>query len=127
SFVQVVQNKDSPFLVEMFQVLERIYEHEVNNKDVVKLNSKKASYAYDLGLCKKALDIAIISSSNEALEDLLQGYIDDQILLQSKSHLANKRYLSAIKNHGIKNVYSNNQEEILASGSMKKTSDNVLY
>ncbi|CAG8731399.1 24568_t:CDS:2 [Cetraspora pellucida] len=61
-------------------------EHKVNNRDIVKLDSKKVSYFHSFGLCKKALDMAIMSGSNKVLKDLLQEFIDDQISLQSKNN-----------------------------------------
>ncbi|CAG8792786.1 34590_t:CDS:2, partial [Racocetra persica] len=68
SFVQVIQSDDKLVLTKIFQGLERIRGHEINNRDAIKLDSKKVSYSRGLGLCKKALDIAITNSSNGALE-----------------------------------------------------------
>ncbi|CAG8763260.1 13520_t:CDS:2, partial [Dentiscutata erythropus] len=101
---------------------------EVNNQDAVKLDSKKAAYSRGLGLCKKALDVAIINSSNRSLEGLLQRFIDEQVSNQKntqelseqefmisnplqhkgKGRSSNKRCLLAIENHDTKNVCSNN-------------------
>ncbi|RIB09588.1 hypothetical protein C2G38_2044192 [Gigaspora rosea] len=129
---EVVQSEDNPPLTESFQVLERIREQNVTNSVSAKSSSKKASYGHGLGLCKKALDIAITNGSNQILEDLLQQFISEQVLTQSKStqelsgqeldqeidnlnisdpfqhkgrgRPTNKRYLSSIENHDTKNV-----------------------
>ncbi|CAG8564286.1 10375_t:CDS:2, partial [Dentiscutata erythropus] len=115
-------------LSSIFQVLEKICRQEVNNQDAVKLDSKKVAYSYSLELCKKALDIAIkmqVSNQKNIQELFEQEFmISNSLQYKGRSHPLNKRCLLAIENHSIKNVCSNNQDETLASGSMKKTSSN---
>ncbi|CAG8517288.1 10550_t:CDS:2 [Scutellospora calospora] len=147
--IQLVQSKGKLLPTIIFEVLERIREQEVNSKIAVKLDSKKVSYGHGLGICKKALNIAIMNSTNKVLEDLLQHFIDEQVSAQSSdtaSNLSeqgigqeinsliisnpsqhkgkgcptNKRYLSAIENLDNKLVRSNNQDEISEFGSKKK-------
>ncbi|CAG8437390.1 16626_t:CDS:2 [Dentiscutata heterogama] len=71
SSVQVVQN-DEPIPTNTFQTLEKIRRQEINIRNAIKLDSKKVSYCCGLGLCKKALDIAVINGSHIVLENILQ-------------------------------------------------------
>ncbi|CAG8801219.1 16968_t:CDS:2, partial [Racocetra persica] len=87
------------------QILER---QEINNRDAIKSNSKKATYSHSLGLCKKTLNIAMMSSSNGVLEEFM---ISNPIQYKGKGCPSSKRYLSAIENYNTKNACSNNQNE----------------
>ncbi|CAG8744904.1 1116_t:CDS:2, partial [Racocetra fulgida] len=115
--VQIVHNEDEPSSTGTFQVLQRIRGQEINVRNAVKLDSKKVVYGRGLGLCKKALNIAITNGSNKVLKDFLQRFIDEQVLLQSKGRPANKRYLTATEDYNSKNIRSSNQDE---SGQKKK-------
>ncbi|CAG8610979.1 9589_t:CDS:2, partial [Cetraspora pellucida] len=147
--IQLVQSKSKSLPTVIFETLKRIRGQKVNSKIAVKSDSKKVSYGRGLGICKKALNIAIMNGTNKVLEDLLQHFINEQVSAQSsstasnlseqgigqeinsliisnpsqhkgKGHPANKRYLSAIENQNNKLVRSNNQVEISESGSKKK-------
>ncbi|CAG8539090.1 27710_t:CDS:2, partial [Racocetra persica] len=95
SFVQVIQNDNKLVLTRTFQALEKIHGHEINNRDAVKLDSKKVSYSCGLGLCKKALDIAITNGSNGALEGLLQRFINDQIVSMQSTELSEQKNINS--------------------------------
>ncbi|CAG8779164.1 35573_t:CDS:2, partial [Racocetra persica] len=84
SSIQIIQNENKP-PTGTFQVLERIHGQEVISRVAVELESKKVFYSRGLGLCKKALNIAITNNSNKALENLLQQFIDEQILSQCQN------------------------------------------
>ncbi|CAG8719078.1 17829_t:CDS:2, partial [Cetraspora pellucida] len=127
----LVQSKSKSLPTVTFETLKRIRGQEVNSKIAVKSDSKKVSYGRELGICKKALNITIMNGINKVLEDLLQHFINEQVLAQSsstasnlseqgigqeinsfiisnpsqhkgKGHPANKRYLSAIENQNNK-------------------------
>ncbi|CAG8619948.1 8542_t:CDS:2 [Gigaspora margarita] len=85
SSVQVVQNKGEPLPTSTFQVLQKIRGQEIDVRNAVELDLKKVSYSHSLGLCKKALNIAITNGSNKALEDILQQFIDEQVLAQNEN------------------------------------------
>ncbi|CAG8500400.1 16358_t:CDS:2 [Racocetra persica] len=114
--IQVIKDNNRPLQTETFQVLEKIRGQEINNRDAIKSDSKKATYSRGLELCKKALDMAMMSSSNGVLKEFM---ISNPIQYKDKGHPSSKRYLLAIENHGTKNACSNNQNETV-SGSMKK-------
>ncbi|CAG8600559.1 10317_t:CDS:1, partial [Racocetra fulgida] len=78
SSIQIIQNEDKLPLIETFHILERICGQEVTNNVSGESESKKASYSRGLGLCKKALNIAITNGSSLILEDLLQRFINKQ-------------------------------------------------
>ncbi|CAG8738036.1 5070_t:CDS:2, partial [Racocetra fulgida] len=75
SSVQLVQSDDIPISSNTFQALEKICEQEINNKAAVDSDSKKVLYGHGLGICKKALNLAIMNGTNKALEDVLQQFI----------------------------------------------------
>ncbi|RIB20310.1 hypothetical protein C2G38_2035363 [Gigaspora rosea] len=149
--VQVVQNNNEPIQTSTFQALERICGQEINVRNVMELDSKKVLYGRGLGLCKKALNIAVMNGSNTVLENILQRFINEQASVQNKTvseqeldqagsfaisnpsqhksrgRPANKRYLLAIENHNSNNVSSNNQDEDSESRPKRKTSVNALY
>ncbi|CAG8738774.1 1911_t:CDS:2, partial [Ambispora leptoticha] len=79
SSVQLVQSDDIPISSNTFQALEKICEQEINNKAAVDSDSKKVLYGHGLGICKKALNLAIMNGTNKALEDVLQQFISEQI------------------------------------------------
>lgn len=143
--VQLVQNEDEQFPTSSFQVLQRIHGQEVNIRNAIKLDSKKVAYGHGLGLCKKALNMALTNGSNQVLENILQRFIDEQGLLQSnnqseqelnqendsfnisnpsqhkgKGRPANKRYLIAIEDYNNKNIGPSNQNVISESEPRKK-------
>ncbi|CAG8799541.1 36345_t:CDS:2, partial [Racocetra persica] len=119
-----IQSKSESLSTAIFKVLEKICEQEVNSKIFVESNSKKACYDHGLEICKKVLNIAIMNSTSKILKDLLQHFINEQVLAQSsnnafeqdisqeienliisnllqhksKGRPANRRYLSAIEN-----------------------------
>ncbi|CAG8795101.1 24919_t:CDS:2, partial [Racocetra persica] len=124
SSVQVVQNKGEPLPTRTFQVLQRICRQEIDIRNIVKLDSKKVSYSRGLGLCKKALNIAITNGSNKTLENILQQFIDKQISVQNKNIFEQKLNPEnnefTIEKNNSKNSSSSNQAEISELGSKKK-------
>ena len=46
---------------------------------IVALDSRKEQYGRDIGLCKNALNLAIENKSSQALEQLLQQFIEAQM------------------------------------------------
>ena len=46
---------------------------------IVALDSRKEQYGYGIGLCKNALNLAIENKSSQALEQLLQQFIEAQM------------------------------------------------
>ncbi|CAG8796021.1 32539_t:CDS:2, partial [Gigaspora margarita] len=82
---EIWENEDKLSLTKSFQILEKIRGQQVTDSISAESSSKKASYGHGLGLCKKALDIAIANGSNQILENLLQRFINVQVLIQSKS------------------------------------------
>ncbi|CAB4478261.1 hypothetical protein RhiirA1_470395 [Rhizophagus irregularis] len=147
SSIRIIQNEEELLSTETFQALENICGRNVYAPPVK--DSKKAFYGYGLGLCKKAINLAIINNSGEIFEDLLQRFIEQQKLVLStrnenlddieqdtnqeintfmisnplqhkgKGHSSNKRYLSAIENNTMKYSKSNHHDEP-AEGSKKR-------
>ena len=115
---------------------------DVYNSSVKHLDSKKEQYGRGLGLCKKALNLAIDNKSIQAFEELLQQFIEvqtntiqDEALLKEnymsetsnianplqhkgKGRPANKRYLSAIENFSSKS--SNHVQEENSDANRKR-------
>ncbi|CAG8558431.1 14525_t:CDS:2 [Cetraspora pellucida] len=87
--IQLVQSKSKSLPTVTFETLKRICGQEVNSKIAVESDSKKVSYSCGLGICKKALNIAIMNNTNKVLEDLLQHFINEQVLAQSSSTASN--------------------------------------
>ena len=54
-----------------FQTLNIIRGHEVYNDCVKNLDTKKYIYGRGVGLCKKALNLAIANNSHQVFENLL--------------------------------------------------------
>ncbi|RIB27777.1 hypothetical protein C2G38_2029108 [Gigaspora rosea] len=145
--IQVVQSNIKSLPTGTFEVLERIREQEVNSRIAIESDLRKVFYGRGLGLCKKALNIAITNGSNT---DILHQFINEQTSAQSNNNSAsdlseqgtcqeivcfkisnhsqhkgrgrpaNKRYLFAIKNYDNKRVCSDNNVDISESGSKKK-------
>ncbi|RIB04129.1 hypothetical protein C2G38_2048703 [Gigaspora rosea] len=148
--IQIVQSNIKSLPTGTFEVLERICGQEVNSRIAVESDSRKVFYGRGLGLCKKALNIAITNGSNTVLEDILHQFINEQTSAQSNNNSAsdlseqgtcqeidsfkisnpsqhkgrgrpaNKRYLSAIENYDNKRVCSDNNVDISKSGLKKK-------
>ncbi|CAG8775320.1 25632_t:CDS:2, partial [Gigaspora rosea] len=133
--------EEPQILIDM--ALKDCYETSVVQNE--ELNSKKVFYGRGLGICKKVLNIAITNGSNKALENILQQFIDKQVLAQNKNsseqelnqkndnfsisnphqhkgrgHPANKRFLIAIEGNKSKTASSSNQDETLELGSKKR-------
>ncbi|CAB5360432.1 unnamed protein product [Rhizophagus irregularis] len=125
-----------------FYTLNIIRGQEVYNEFIKNLDSKKEIFGREIGLCKKALNLAIASNSHQVFENLLQQFIEQQTVSLSaqdddlteevlsisnpiqhkgKGRPANKRYLSAIENHSNRNANSRNQDQDeVSEGSRKK-------
>ncbi|PKY20812.1 hypothetical protein RhiirB3_434218 [Rhizophagus irregularis] len=125
-----------------FYTLNIIRGQEVYNEFIKNLDSKKEIFGRGIGLCKKALNLAIASNSHQVFENLLQQFIEQQTLSLSaqdddlteeflgisnpiqhkgKGRPANKRYLSAIENRSNRNANSRNQDQDeVSEGSRKK-------
>ncbi|EXX62892.1 hypothetical protein RirG_157450 [Rhizophagus irregularis DAOM 197198w] len=125
-----------------FYTLNIIRGQEVYNEFIKNLDSKKEIFGRGIGLCKKALNLAIASNSHQVFENLLQQFIEQQTVSLSaqdddlteevlgisnpiqhkgKGRPANKRYLSAIENCSNRNANSKNQDQDeVSEGSRKK-------
>ncbi|CAG8661657.1 21747_t:CDS:2, partial [Gigaspora rosea] len=111
-----VQSDDNQISTGTFQALEKIRRQEINNKFAVESDSKKVSYGRGLGICKKALNLAIINGTNKVLEDLLQKFIIEQISTHNNTASEQSQQGSD----------QENKDELSESGSKKKISINVL-
>ncbi|RIB01320.1 hypothetical protein C2G38_2050981 [Gigaspora rosea] len=61
-----------------FQTLNTICGQEISNKSFISSNSRKGLYGHGIGLCKKALNLAILNNSTQVFERLLQQFIEKQ-------------------------------------------------
>ncbi|GBC33318.2 hypothetical protein GLOIN_2v1844064 [Rhizophagus irregularis DAOM 181602=DAOM 197198] len=121
SSIRIIQNEEELLSTETFQALENICGRNVYASPVK--DSKKAFYGYGLGLCKKAINLAIINNSDDIEQDTNQEIntfmISNPLQHKGKGHSSNKRYLSAIENNTMKYSKSNHHDEP-AEGSKKR-------
>ena len=112
--IYLIQNKEQH--TGTFHMINIIRGQDVYSGSVKDLDSKKELYGRGIGLCKKALTLAIENKSNQAFEELVKQFIKNQtntLSLQngisvdninneseilSIADPSNKRYLSAIEN-----------------------------
>ncbi|CAG8847801.1 18028_t:CDS:1, partial [Gigaspora margarita] len=108
-------NEDMPSLIESFQILKKIYKQQATNSIFAESSSKKDFYSYVFGLCKKALYIVIANSYNQILENLLQLFINEQVLTQSKStqELFKQELNQEIDNLNISNLFQHKDKDHL--------------
>jgi hypothetical protein len=129
--IQLIQDQDEEHLKQTgtFLMINAIRGQDVYNDTVKCRDLKKDQYGHGLGLCKKALNLAIENKSIQIFEDVLQQFITTQMdIIQDENSLdtnqhndisseigthnianplqhrgkgrpANKRYLSSIENH----------------------------
>lgn len=129
--IQLSQNGEQQEPTGTFLIMNAIRGQDVYSGSVKHLDLKKEQYGRGLGLCKKALNLAIENKSNHILEELLQQFIEAQMDTQSmqaqdrtlidqhdissedianplqhkgKGRPNNKRFLSAIENNKNKDV-----------------------
>ncbi|CAG8841559.1 32757_t:CDS:2, partial [Gigaspora margarita] len=103
--IRVVQSYDNLISTSTFQALEKIRGQKINNKVAVKSDSKKVSYGRGLGICKKALNLAIMNGTNKGSGQEIEDInISNPFQHKGRGRLANKRYLSAIENHDTKRI-----------------------
>jgi len=128
--IQFIENEDQK-QTGTFLIINTIRGQDVYSGSVKYLDSKKGQYGHGLGLCKKALNLAIENKSIQIFEEILQQFINAQVNTmqngtladqhndvyseaevysianpfqhKGKERPANKRYLSAIENHSSKN------------------------
>ena len=74
--IQLIQNENQE--TGTFLMINSIRGDDVYNDSVKYLDSKKEQYGRGLGLCKKALNLAIENKSCQAFEELLQHFIEAQ-------------------------------------------------
>ena len=67
--VQLIQNGEKK--IGTFQTINIICEQEVYNGFVKNLDSKKEIFGHEIGLCKKALNLAIANNFHQIFENLL--------------------------------------------------------
>ncbi|CAB5181662.1 unnamed protein product [Rhizophagus irregularis] len=102
-----------------FYTLNIIRGQEVYNEFIKNLDSKKEIFGRGIGLCKKALNLAIATQDDDLTEEVLG--ISNPIQHKGKGRPANKRYLSAIENRSNRNANSRNQDQDeVSKGSRKK-------
>ncbi|CAG8746283.1 8439_t:CDS:1, partial [Ambispora leptoticha] len=76
---------ETEFQTGMFQTLNNIRGQEIFDESFINLDSKKEIYGRSIGLCKKALNLAILNNSSEAFEELLQQFIKKQNKMSTES------------------------------------------
>ncbi|CAG8636487.1 8429_t:CDS:2, partial [Racocetra fulgida] len=119
--IWLIQTEDTELQTGTFQTLSTIRGQEIFDESFTNLNSRKDLYGRSIGLCKKALNLAILNNSTQSFEELLQQFIKQQNtsiapnnnLIESSKNMVsitnplqhkgkgrptNKRHLSAIEN-----------------------------
>src|SRR5439155_16276731 len=77
--IQLIQNEKQLKQTVTFLVINAIRGQDVYCSAVKYLDSKKDQYGRGLGLCKKALDLAIENKSIQTFEEILQQFIKAQM------------------------------------------------
>ena len=71
--IQVIENDDDRLIsTGTFQMLEKFRGQEIYDKSAKQLDSKRQLYGHGLGLCKKALNLAIANGSDN--EDFKRSF-----------------------------------------------------
>ncbi|CAB4407838.1 unnamed protein product [Rhizophagus irregularis] len=127
--VQIIENEYQLKQTGTFLMINTIHGQDVYSGSVKHLDSKKEQYGHGLGLCKKALNLAIENKSIQTFKEILQQFINNvqvntmqnrdqhndiyseaevcnianSLQHKGKGRPTNKRYLSAIENYSNKN------------------------
>ncbi|CAG8498204.1 8061_t:CDS:1, partial [Cetraspora pellucida] len=76
---------ETEFQTGTFKTLNNIRGQEIFDESFINLDSKKEIYSRGIGLCKKALNLAILNNSSKAFEELLQQFIKKQNKMSTES------------------------------------------